>query len=76
MKANGEPSDLYWEHLWEHEVILLRDVLIERIKRLEPGWLDVFNKSQRETSILQCKLAIMRLLLGIYAHGSMTSLLG
>ena len=47
-EANGEPSDPYWEHLWEHEITLLRDVFIEKMKRLEPGWVDVFNKSQRQ----------------------------
>jgi len=48
LEADGQPSDLYWEHLWEHEVTLLRDVFIERMKRLERGWMDVFNKSQRQ----------------------------
>ncbi|CAI7657402.1 unnamed protein product [Penicillium viridicatum] len=31
LEANGEPSDLYWEHL---------------MKSLEPGWVEVFHKSQ------------------------------
>ncbi|KAJ5413460.1 hypothetical protein N7465_005765 [Penicillium sp. CMV-2018d] len=48
LEANGEPSDLYWEHLWEYEVTLLRDVFIDRMKSLEPGWVEVFHKSQRQ----------------------------
>ncbi|KAJ5201002.1 hypothetical protein N7449_005805 [Penicillium cf. viridicatum] len=48
LEANGEASDLYWEHLWEYEVTLLRDVFIDRMKSLEPGWVEVFHKSQRQ----------------------------
>ncbi|KAJ5855147.1 hypothetical protein N7534_007690 [Penicillium rubens] len=47
-EANGEPSDLYWEHLWEYEVTLLRDVFIDKMKSLEPGWVEVFHKSQHQ----------------------------
>jgi hypothetical protein len=46
--ANGEPSDLYWEHLWDREMTLLRDVFIGKMKELEPEWVDVFNRSQRQ----------------------------
>ncbi|KAJ5528562.1 hypothetical protein N7527_001955 [Penicillium freii] len=48
LEANGEPSDLHWEHLWEYEVTLLRDVFIDRMKNLEPGWVEIFHKSQRQ----------------------------
>jgi hypothetical protein len=47
-EASGEASDLYWEHVWEYEVTLLRDVFIDRMKSLEPGWVEVFRKSQRQ----------------------------
>ncbi|KAK9320840.1 hypothetical protein V1517DRAFT_195653 [Lipomyces orientalis] len=45
-ETNGEPSDLYWDHLWEYEATILRDVFIDEMKQLEPGWVDVFNTSQ------------------------------
>ncbi|GMG13725.1 unnamed protein product [Aspergillus oryzae] len=46
LEANGEPCDLYWEHLWDYEVTLLRDVFLDRMKSLEPEWVEVFHKSQ------------------------------
>lgn len=48
VEANDEPSSLYWEHFQDYEVTLLRDVFIDSMKRLEPGWVDVYNKSQRQ----------------------------
>ncbi|KAB8276153.1 hypothetical protein BDV30DRAFT_224541 [Aspergillus minisclerotigenes] len=48
VEANGEVCDLYWEHLWDYEITLLRDVFIERMKRLEPEWVEVFDKSQSQ----------------------------
>ncbi|KAE8316483.1 phosphotransferase enzyme family-domain-containing protein [Aspergillus transmontanensis] len=48
LEENGEACDLYWEHLWEYEVTLLRDVFIERMKSLEPEWVEIFHKSQRQ----------------------------
>ncbi|OJJ46198.1 hypothetical protein ASPZODRAFT_133198 [Penicilliopsis zonata CBS 506.65] len=47
-EANGELADLYWEHRWEYEVTLLREIFVDEMKRLEPGWVDVFNKSHRQ----------------------------
>lgn len=47
-EESGEISELYWEHLWEYEVTLLRDVFIDRMASLEPGWVEVFNKSQHQ----------------------------
>ena len=47
-EESGEPNDLYWEHLWEYELTLLRDVFIDRMKSLEPRWVDVFHKSQSQ----------------------------
>ncbi|KAJ5087547.1 hypothetical protein N7456_011163 [Penicillium angulare] len=48
LEGSGEASDLYWEHLWEYEVTLLRGVFIDKMKSLEPGWVEVFHKSQRQ----------------------------
>lgn len=45
-EADGEPYDIYWIHLWEYETTILRDIFIEEMKKLEPGWVEVFNKSQ------------------------------
>lgn len=45
---HGEPNELYWEHLLDYEVTLLRDVFIEKMKIIEPAWGDVFNISERE----------------------------
>ncbi|CAG8098214.1 unnamed protein product [Penicillium olsonii] len=48
---DGEPCDFYWENLRDYETTLLRDVFIETMKRLQPEWVDVFNKSQRERDL-------------------------
>ncbi|KJK68671.1 Phosphotransferase enzyme family protein [Aspergillus parasiticus SU-1] len=48
LEANGEACDLYWEHLWDYEFTLLRDVFIDRMKSLEPEWVEIFHKSQRQ----------------------------
>jgi hypothetical protein len=45
---DGEPSELYWEHLLDHELTLLRGTFLEKMKELDPGWMNVFDKSQRE----------------------------
>lgn len=47
-KATGNVSDLYWEHLYEYEVTLLRGVFIDKMKTLEPEWVEIFHKSQRQ----------------------------
>ncbi|KAF7117345.1 hypothetical protein CNMCM5793_006094 [Aspergillus hiratsukae] len=44
--ANGEPDELYWEHLLEHERTIFRDLFIGDMKRVEPGWVEVFDKSE------------------------------
>ena len=47
LETSGEPTDLYWQHLWEYEVTLC-DVFIDRMKSLGPGWVEIFDKSQRQ----------------------------
>jgi hypothetical protein len=44
--ADGEITELYWEHLQEYELTLLRKIYIDEMRRLEPGWVEVFDKSQ------------------------------
>ncbi|KAJ5164576.1 uncharacterized protein N7500_006406 [Penicillium coprophilum] len=46
VEENGEPNELYFEHLWHYETTLLRDVFIDEMRRLEVGWVEVFEKSQ------------------------------
>lgn len=43
---NGEPCDLYFEVLQEHEKTLLRDVFIDEMEQLDAGWMEVFKESQ------------------------------
>lgn len=62
-EANGEPSDLYWEHLQLYEVTVLRGVFTNEMKRLEPSWMEVFNKSQLQrdfdTAVNHCDTAFL-----------------
>ncbi|KAJ5189665.1 Aminoglycoside phosphotransferase [Penicillium cf. griseofulvum] len=46
LEDNGEPSELYFEHLWQYEATLLRDIFIDEMRRLDAGWVEVFDKSQ------------------------------
>lgn len=50
-EADGEPYDLYWIHLWEYEATILREIFIEEMKHIEPGWVEVFNKSQTQRDL-------------------------
>lgn len=45
---DGEPSDDYLEDLENYELTLLRDVFMVTMRDLEPGWIDVYQKTQRE----------------------------
>ncbi|KAJ5921015.1 hypothetical protein N7466_009341 [Penicillium verhagenii] len=47
-EEDGEPCDLYLEHLENYELTLLRGVFMDTMRALEPGWVDVFEESQRE----------------------------
>ncbi|CAG7965393.1 unnamed protein product [Penicillium salamii] len=53
-EENGEPSELYWEHLLDHEVTQLRDVFLERMKILEPDWVDVFKNEPASKGLRHC----------------------
>ncbi|KXG47949.1 Aminoglycoside phosphotransferase [Penicillium griseofulvum] len=46
IKDNGQPSELYFEHLWEYETTLLRGIFIDEMRRLDEGWVEVFDNSQ------------------------------
>ncbi|KAJ5928256.1 hypothetical protein N7466_007212 [Penicillium verhagenii] len=43
--GNPQPRTAYWEHLDEYEATILRDVSMEEIRRLDPGWADLFDAS-------------------------------
>lgn len=51
--TDGQPGDLYWEHLMEFELTILRTVFLEEMSRLEPEWVRIFNCSavQRDLDI-------------------------
>lgn len=44
-RGNPEPGTAYWEHLDAYETTILRDVFMEEIRRLDPGWAAVFDAS-------------------------------
>jgi hypothetical protein len=46
LEDNGEPSELYFEHLWEYETTLLRDIFLDEMRSLDAGWVEVFDNSQ------------------------------
>ncbi|KAL9130769.1 MAG: hypothetical protein Q9217_001117 [Psora testacea] len=47
-EENGEANDLFWEHLLEYELTLLRTAFLEKMYKLEYGWIDVFRSSQKQ----------------------------
>ena len=42
----GEPDSLFWEHLLEHELTLLRGCFLGEMQALQPQWAEVFQRSQ------------------------------
>ncbi|KAF3940756.1 hypothetical protein ABW19_dt0206687 [Dactylella cylindrospora] len=42
---DGEPNNLYWEHMMEYELTQLRWFFLHEMKRREPRWIDVFEAS-------------------------------
>ncbi|WEW56991.1 hypothetical protein PRK78_002450 [Emydomyces testavorans] len=42
---NGEPDIIYWEHLMEYELTELRRYFLQEMRRLEPGWIEVFESA-------------------------------
>ncbi|VUC33690.1 unnamed protein product [Clonostachys rosea] len=45
---NGQVNELYWEHMEFYELHQLRILFLETMQSLEPRWVEVFNKSQRQ----------------------------
>lgn len=43
--GNPAPGTAYWEYLDDYEATILRDVFMEEIRSLEPGWADLFDAS-------------------------------
>ncbi|QKX62831.1 uncharacterized protein TRUGW13939_09996 [Talaromyces rugulosus] len=44
-KGKPRPDGAYWEHLHEYEATLLRDVFMGEMRKLEPGWVVIFDAS-------------------------------
>lgn len=45
---NGKVNELYWEHLEFWELHQLRILFMDTMQALQPRWVEVFNKSQRQ----------------------------
>ncbi|CAH0044813.1 unnamed protein product [Clonostachys solani] len=45
---NGKVNELYWEHLEFYELHQLRILFMDTMRALQPRWVEVFNKSQRQ----------------------------
>ncbi|KAL2757260.1 hypothetical protein ACRALDRAFT_2051251 [Sodiomyces alcalophilus JCM 7366] len=62
-EADGELTELYWDHLEEFELTQLRQVFLSEMTRLSPGWVEVFNRSglQRDfdTAVHHCDNEIL-----------------
>ncbi|CRG92006.1 hypothetical protein PISL3812_09060 [Talaromyces islandicus] len=44
-KGKSRPDGAYWEHLHEYEATLLRDVFMDEMRKLESGWVNIFDAS-------------------------------
>lgn len=57
---NGEPNELYWETLEDFELTCLRRFFLDEMRRLEPGWIEVFEASEAkrdfELAMNQCDI--------------------
>ena len=47
-EENGEPNDLFWEHLLQYELSQLRTFFLRKMHKLESGWIDTYRSSQKE----------------------------
>ncbi|GKT54219.1 kinase-like protein [Colletotrichum tofieldiae] len=45
---NGNVAELYWEHLEDYELTQLRRLFLAEMQKLQPGWVSIFNSSQRQ----------------------------
>ncbi|KFA77556.1 hypothetical protein S40288_05753 [Stachybotrys chartarum IBT 40288] len=45
---SGEVAELYWEHLENYELTQLRRLFLEKMRKLQPGWVEIFMSSQRQ----------------------------
>lgn len=46
--AEGEADELYWDHLMEYELTYLRREFIDAMRRVQPGWVRIFEKCTME----------------------------
>lgn len=45
---NGNPAELYWEELESHELHKLRAIFLNKMRQLQPRWVEIFEASQRQ----------------------------
>ncbi|KAI9167946.1 Nitrilase [Paramyrothecium foliicola] len=45
---NGNPAELYWEELESYELHKLRAVFLNKMRQLEPRWVEIYEASQRQ----------------------------
>jgi len=57
-EGDGQPVDLYWEHLMDFELTALRHVFLDEMARLEPRWVEIFDSSSLrrdlDTAVQNC----------------------
>ncbi|KAG8528468.1 uncharacterized protein KY384_007386 [Bacidia gigantensis] len=46
-EENGEINEIYWYHLEDYQKTQLREFFLEQMSKLEPGWIQVYQSSQR-----------------------------
>lgn len=47
-EENGDTPELYWEHLDMYELTQLRKLFLAEMRRMQPGWAEIFDASQRQ----------------------------
>ncbi|KAH8200307.1 hypothetical protein TruAng_005523 [Truncatella angustata] len=45
---HGQVDELFWEHLEDFESTKLRRLFLQEMQRLAPGWVNIFEASQRQ----------------------------
>ncbi|KAI4595647.1 hypothetical protein KJ359_006636 [Pestalotiopsis sp. 9143b] len=45
---HGKVDELFWEHLEDFESTKLRRLFMQEMQRLSPGWVEIFEASQRQ----------------------------
>ncbi|KAK7432936.1 hypothetical protein QQZ08_000407 [Neonectria magnoliae] len=51
VEVDGKMNDLYWEHMKEYDLTVLRETFLEEMSKLEPKWMEVFNSSGQKRDL-------------------------